>query len=438
MRNDLYASMQGFSPSSIAERGTGDLMTRASSDVSAVKQLVGFGGLSLVSTTLAYGGAIAAMLAIDPWLTLWAMARLRCSSCSPRASTPPSTSAPMPSRRSSAPCRAWCRSTWRAWRWCARTRWSVAREATFGAANAELLRRSLALARVEAQFSPLMGLIAGVGILVVLWAGGPRRPRAGASRWARWSRSTGISRIWRGRRSRSAGRCRSCGAASRRWAASRRCVDRRRPGTSPRMRREPLRRHARHPLRGLDVRLRRPRARAARRVVRGARAARRSPSWGRRAAANPRWACCCAGSCEPPRRHGVRRRPRRSRSAARGRLRASVGYVPQEAFLFSRSLRDNVQARPRRRRPERPRGGGRVRDRGGGRGLPRGWDTVVGERGLTLSGGQRQRVALARALAGGSTVPRAGRRLRRAWTRPRSGRSLASLGARRPGRRCCS
>src|SRR5205823_14775435 len=44
--------------------------------------------------------------------------------------------------------------------------------ADFGRANAEYLRLSLALARTEAGFSPLMGLIAGIGTLIVLWAGG--------------------------------------------------------------------------------------------------------------------------------------------------------------------------------------------------------------------------------------------------------------------------
>jgi ATP-binding cassette subfamily B protein len=80
-------------------------------------------------------------------------------------------------------------------------------------------------------------------------------------------------------------------------------------------------------------------------------------------------------------------------------LRRSVGYVPQEAFLFSRSLRDNV------RLADDEADDVRVQAVAGTAGLaedvegfPRGWDTVVGERGLTLSGGQRQRVALARAL----------------------------------------
>ena len=76
--------------------------------------------------------------------------------------------------------------------------------------------------------------------------------------------------------------------------------------------------------------------------------------------------------------------------------------MPQEAFLFSRSLRENVlladdggSATIASRR-----GGGRPGIAAEVARFPDGWDTVVGERGLTLSGGQRQRVALARALAG--------------------------------------
>jgi len=82
-----------------------------------------------------------------------------------------------------------------------------------------------------------------------------------------------------------------------------------------------------------------------------------------------------------------------------GPLRRSVGYVPQESFLFSRPLRDNVRLADEHAGPERltevARTAGLTDDLGA---LPAGWDTVVGERGLTLSGGQRQRVALARAL----------------------------------------
>jgi len=92
------------------------------------------------------------------------------------------------------------------------------------------------------------------------------------------------------------------------------------------------------------------------------------------------------------------------------RLRGLLGYAPQDAFLFSATVAENIAFG--------------VRDQGNGVGLdepslrarvvrageaaglapdvailPDGWDTLVGERGITLSGGQRQRVALARALA---------------------------------------
>src|SRR5207237_1133346 len=44
--------------------------------------------------------------------------------------------------------------------------------ATFAAANRTLLERSVAVAAIQARFTPLMSLIAGVGVLVVIWVGG--------------------------------------------------------------------------------------------------------------------------------------------------------------------------------------------------------------------------------------------------------------------------
>ncbi|HVD76313.1 MAG TPA: ABC transporter ATP-binding protein [Vicinamibacteria bacterium] len=90
-------------------------------------------------------------------------------------------------------------------------------------------------------------------------------------------------------------------------------------------------------------------------------------------------------------------------------LRAAVGFVPQETFLFSDTVRENVafglvinDARGRTQaevmeRVEWAAGVAQLaRDVAE---FPQGYDTFVGERGITLSGGQKQRAALARALA---------------------------------------
>jgi len=84
-------------------------------------------------------------------------------------------------------------------------------------------------------------------------------------------------------------------------------------------------------------------------------------------------------------------------------VRATVGYAPQEAFLFSATIRENIEMGRRDSAPSLEAlvsAAGLIRDIAG---FPSGLETVVGERGITLSGGQRQRVALARALA---TAPR--------------------------------
>jgi ATP-binding cassette, subfamily B, multidrug efflux pump len=80
-------------------------------------------------------------------------------------------------------------------------------------------------------------------------------------------------------------------------------------------------------------------------------------------------------------------------------LRAAIAWVPQEAFLFSAPVAENMAlARPGATREEIVQAAKLAAVHEDVVRLPYGYDTPVGERGVTLSGGQRQRVALARAL----------------------------------------
>ena len=80
-------------------------------------------------------------------------------------------------------------------------------------------------------------------------------------------------------------------------------------------------------------------------------------------------------------------------------LRRQVALVPQEGFLFTASLADNLRyGDPEAARPQVEEAARQARLEGDIRGFPDGYATLVGERGITLSGGQRQRAALGRAL----------------------------------------
>jgi ATP-binding cassette subfamily B protein len=80
-------------------------------------------------------------------------------------------------------------------------------------------------------------------------------------------------------------------------------------------------------------------------------------------------------------------------------LRSAVGYVPQETFLFSVPLRENVTfGRPDATQEQIDRAVATSRLSSDLTQFPDGLDTLVGERGVTLSGGQKQRTAIARAV----------------------------------------
>jgi len=79
--------------------------------------------------------------------------------------------------------------------------------------------------------------------------------------------------------------------------------------------------------------------------------------------------------------------------------RSLVGYVSQDTYLFSASVRDNIlMGKPSATEEEVLEAGRKANADEFIRSLPDGYETFLGERGLNLSGGQRQRIALARAL----------------------------------------
>jgi ATP-binding cassette, subfamily B, bacterial len=80
-------------------------------------------------------------------------------------------------------------------------------------------------------------------------------------------------------------------------------------------------------------------------------------------------------------------------------LRARIALVPQDSVMFTTSVRDNVRfGRPDASDAEVARAAEHANAASFIAALPRGFDTPVGERGVTLSGGQRQRIAIARAI----------------------------------------
>ena len=86
-------------------------------------------------------------------------------------------------------------------------------------------------------------------------------------------------------------------------------------------------------------------------------------------------------------------------------LRRRIALVPQDTAIFAASVRENIRfGRPEATDAEIARAAEAAAATEFIRQLPRGYDTPVGERGVTLSGGQRQRIAIARAILRGAPL----------------------------------
>src|SRR5438876_64391 len=407
-----------------AAHPTGDLMTRASSDVSAVKALVGFGAVSLAATAFAFAGALLAMLAVDPWLTLWALAPYPAMIVLSKR-----FNAVVHERSQAAQDQLGVLSAkvqeYLAGMAVVRAYTLEARATReFGRENTEYLRRSLALARSQSSFAPPLGLIAGVGTLIVLWVGGKAvvdgRLTLGALAafngylaylaWPTIALGWTLSIVRRGLTSmhRIQEITESAVVAGEEKIGL--------GGT------EPPRSSLRPPtvesvladpatadpattsapsIRFADVTFAYDgRPPALRGVSFSVGAGETVAVVGPTGSGKSTLGLLLARLWEAP-PGTVLVGERDVAGLPRGALRVMLGYVPQEGFLFSRSIAENIAL------GREDVDAARIREAAVAAGIAdetqaftAGFDTVVGERGLTLSGGQRQRVALARALVG--------------------------------------
>jgi len=86
-------------------------------------------------------------------------------------------------------------------------------------------------------------------------------------------------------------------------------------------------------------------------------------------------------------------------------LRQAIGYVPQDAFLFSESIKNNIRFGKEDATDEEVVNAAKLASvHKNIMGFTKKYDTVLGERGITLSGGQKQRVSIARALIKDPTI----------------------------------
>jgi ATP-binding cassette subfamily B multidrug efflux pump len=394
VRNDLYAAFQAYPPAFYAAHRTGDLMSRASSDVAAVKSLVGFGFVSLVGTLFAFTGALVAMVAIDPWLTLWAMAP-----CPVLVFLFKRVNAVVHQQTDAMQSQLGVLSgtvqeyltgigVVRGYTMEARARRS------FADANLEFQRRSLALARTQSQFLPLMTLLGGLGALVVLWIGGTAVTEGRLSlgslvafngylaylAWPTLALGWTLSLVRRG------------------LTSMGRILEITRPAPSLSERGSSL--GGRLALRFDGVTF----AYGAGKPVLTNVSLSIEPGEtvalvGPTGSGKTTLGLLAARLWQPP-PGTIFLGDRDVTQIPLADLREAIGYVPQDAFLFSRSILDNVTLGREAVSPDAAQEAATIAGVGDEIARwPEGWETVVGERGLTLSGGQRQRVALARALA---------------------------------------
>jgi len=409
LRNAFFAHLQRLPPAYFHANRTGDLMSRATNDLNAVRMMIGPAVMYSANTLIVFAVALALMLRIDTRLTLVALIPLPFVSVSVRYFGAAIHRRFERIQAQLSDLSAVTQEALAGVRVVRAYRQESAELDRFRAANHEYVHRNLGLIRLQGMFYPGLGLLLGIGGLLVLWLGsrevmGHRmtigefvafNAYLGMLTWPMIAFGWVINMLQRG----SASWKRMLEVMSEAPA-----VSDSRAGTAFR---EPAEIRGAIEIRNLTFRYN------GRPILRDV-----------SLSVAPGHTLAIVGATGSGKSTLINLLPRLWEpppgtvfidgvdvgEIPLHVLRGAIGFVSQEPFLFSESISDNVAfgvsaptshaAAPGTEADEHTVGGASAVARldKDVAGFPAGYDTLVGERGITLSGGQKQRTALARAV----------------------------------------
>jgi ATP-binding cassette subfamily B multidrug efflux pump len=399
LRAKLYSHLLGLSASFYNETKTGDLMAHATNDIEAVTRACGFGVLTIADPLFMIPVSIAIMMSIDPRLTLYAILPL------PILSLFMLWYGRVIHRRFEAVQEAFStlmekvRETVAGIRVVKSFVQERGTEVDFSTTNQLQVDKNMALVRITGLFHPLIELLSGAALAIILWIGGIDVIRASISLgdfvaftqylsmliWPMVAMGWAVNLLQRGRA--------SLERINRLLSETPEIVEPAKP----------------RPLRGTRIEIRdltfaypSGNGRAATPALSDIRLTIEEgmtlgvvglTGSGKSTFAHliprifdPPVGTVCIGGVD-------------IRDVDLAELRRSIGFVPQDPFLFSASLSENIAfGRPDASQETIEEAATLAGIHEEILGFPEGYETTVGERGISLSGGQKQRIAIARAL----------------------------------------